>query len=148
MSRRLDAERLALWREFRRAATRVEDELAELLEREHNIDVATYELLERLNDAGGRARMADLAAALVINRSTFTRLVDRLDAKGLVTRELTDDDGRGVVAVLTSRGRRTFVKARPAYRRALQDAFARHLTDTDLAALHRVFNKVDGETIT
>jgi DNA-binding MarR family transcriptional regulator len=142
VARRLDAERLALWRGLHAATRSVQAEIERELRVEHGVEVNAYEVLAHLEAAGGSARVIDVADALVINRSTFTRLVDRLDSAGLVARELTEDDGRGLVLVLTNRGRRLATKVRPAYRRAVQRAFNQHVTDTDLAALQRFLGKV------
>jgi DNA-binding MarR family transcriptional regulator len=138
---RLDAERLALWRQLRRMAATIDAELDADLRAEVGLDRTSFETLAYLAEHEGRARMTEIAASLVVNASTFTRVVDRLDARGLVTRELTTDDGRGVIATLTRKGERTFVRSRPVYRRAVQRLFNRYLTDSDLTALHRVLNK-------
>ncbi len=143
MTKRLDAKRLALWRELHHALADADRYVAGELAAETGLELSSFEVLALLVDHGGRARMQELSGALVINRSTFTRIVDRLHAQGLVSRELTDDDGRGVVAVLTRKGERTYLRGRPAYRRAVQRRFARHLTETDIAALGRIINKLE-----
>lgn len=142
MARRLDAERLATWRALRASVREVDADIDATLRDEHGIERSAYEVLAYLEAAGGQARIQEVADALVINRSTFTRLVDRLDSAGWLTRELTAEDGRGLVLVLTNRGWRTAAKVRPAYRRAVQRAFNRHVTDTDLAALQRLLGKL------
>ena len=48
--------------------------------------------------------MTELADAVLLSRSGVTRLVDRLERGGLVSRARVDSDGRGVVAVLTPLG--------------------------------------------
>jgi DNA-binding MarR family transcriptional regulator len=146
MGKRLDAERLGLWHQYRRACARIDTELAAEIEAESGVELSSFEVLDLLDRSGGRARMQDLSDALVMNRSTFTRLIDRLDGRGLVSRELTSDDGRGVVAVMTRKGQRAFLRARPVYRRMVQRQFARHLTDTDVAALHRILSKLDSRS--
>lgn len=142
MARRLDAERLATWRLLRASVRAVDAEIDAVLRDEHGIERGAYEVLAYLEANGGQARVQEVADSLVINRSTFTRLVDRLDSSGWVTRELTVDDGRGLVLVLTARGWRTAAKVRPAYRRAVQRSFNQHVTDTDLAALQRLLGKL------
>ena len=51
-------------------------------------------------------RMSELAARLDQAESTVTRLVDRMEAGGLVERRTSPPDRRCVVATLTSNGRR------------------------------------------
>lgn len=53
----------------------------------------------------GPLRSADLALALRVDRSTATRMCDRLLRKGLVSRRRLADDRRGVRITLTATGR-------------------------------------------
>jgi DNA-binding MarR family transcriptional regulator len=147
VAKRLDAERLDLWRQLRRTTASIAEAVADDLEADLGIELATFELLSALEGAGGRCRMQELASLLVVNRSTLTRMVDRLDNRGLVLRELTTTDGRGVYAVLTKKGQRAYLKARPVYRRSLQREFARRLTESDVMALHRVLNKMTDPSV-
>jgi len=72
---------------------------------EHPITLGAYDVLVQLAEAPERRlRMAELADAVLLSRSGVTRLVDRLEVAGMVTRERFDGDGRGVVAVITTKG--------------------------------------------
>lgn len=72
---------------------------------EHPITLGAYDVLVQLAEAPERRlRMAELADAVLLSRSGVTRLVDRLEGAGMVTRERFDGDGRGVVAVITTKG--------------------------------------------
>ena len=53
----------------------------------------------------GTRRMHELADALVIERYNLTRLVDRLEHEGLVTRARSSDDGRAAYVTITNAGR-------------------------------------------
>jgi DNA-binding MarR family transcriptional regulator len=55
--------------------------------------------------ARGPQRLIDLAEALDVNRSTATRMCDRLDAKKLVRRSRLPSDRRTVRIALTPQGR-------------------------------------------
>src|SRR5262245_59727794 len=64
--------------------------------------LAWYDVLWALERVPrGRVRMHELADAVVITRSNLTRLVDRLEAAGLVRRDRCCADRRGAEAVLT-----------------------------------------------
>ncbi len=65
----------------------------------------------------GRTRLGALAERLEVNASSALRLVDRLVAAGMVSREEVENDRRAVDLELTSRGRR-LVDAVTARRRA------------------------------
>lgn len=101
----LEPAELAAWRTFLRAHAQLTRVLeAELLAREQ-LSLAAYDVLVQLAEAPGRRlRMADLAEALLFSRSGVTRLVDRLERIGLISRCRADDDRRGVLAELTQCG--------------------------------------------
>ena len=66
--------------------------------------LAWYDVLLELERAGGELRVGELGERLVIEPHNVTRLLDRLEAKGLLERRRAADDQRGVWAVLTRRG--------------------------------------------
>jgi len=103
--RRPAKDELNAWRNFLRAHAHVTRALERELLVEQQLSLAAYDVLVQLAEAPGRQlRMTDLAEAVLLSRSGVTRLVDRLEQAGLVARERTSDDGRGVVAVLTEDG--------------------------------------------
>jgi DNA-binding MarR family transcriptional regulator len=75
------------------------------------LDLDDYDVLLQLRRAGGRARMSDVAAAVLISRASTTRVVDRLVARGLVERLDHPGDRRVVVVGLTPTGRRVQARA-------------------------------------
>jgi DNA-binding MarR family transcriptional regulator len=98
---------VALWEEFDLAHRSVVRQLDRVLEREHDLSLHGFELLSALASATGtakRLRMSDLAARLQLTPSGVTRLVERLEADGSVTRLRDDADRRVVHAQLTTRG--------------------------------------------
>ncbi|WP_229686089.1 MarR family winged helix-turn-helix transcriptional regulator [Longimycelium tulufanense] len=96
---------LTAWRSFLRAHARITRRLEAELIAEQRLSLAAYDVLVQLAEAPERRlRMTELADAVLLSRSGVTRLVDRLERIGLVVRERADEDGRGVVAVLTRRG--------------------------------------------
>ena len=103
--RRPNAAELDIWRNFLRAHANITRALERELLVEQRLSLAAYDVLVQLAEAPGRMlRMTDLADAVLLSRSGVTRLVDRLEQAGLVARERTTADGRGVVAVLTESG--------------------------------------------
>lgn len=144
MATRPDPERLAVWRSLLEAHATITQRLAAELEAERDLPMSWYEVLLQLNEAGGRLRMQELAARMLVNKSSLTRLVDRLEDAGYVTREPCETDGRGHFAVITRDGRETFRRAAPLHLRGIQREFGRHLTESDVIALQRVFAKLPG----
>jgi DNA-binding MarR family transcriptional regulator len=68
-----------------------------------DVTLAQYRVLIELASRGPQ-RLADLAAALRVDRSTATRMCDRLVRKRLVTRRRTSEDRRGVRISLSPAG--------------------------------------------
>src|SRR3546814_9100266 len=60
-------------------------------------------------------RMAQLARAAALSSSATTRLVNRLEDRGLLTRILCADDRRGIYTELTPAGRELLESARPTH---------------------------------
>ena len=70
------------------------------------LPLSRYDVLLNLAEApGGRLRMQELSASVLLSKSGLSRLVDRMVAAGLVRRERCEDDRRGWFAVLTDQGR-------------------------------------------
>ena len=88
-------------------------------------------------------RMSDLAASLGLAESTTTRLVDRLEAAGLVQRG-THADRRCVVATLTGSGQKVIEQVRQE-RRAFLTEILEPLPRKERAELVRLFGRVAQE---
>jgi DNA-binding MarR family transcriptional regulator len=140
--RQPDAERLAVWRAFLDAHANITNMLEHELQAERDLPLAWYEVLFHLSEAGGRLRMAELSERLVVNKSSLSRMCDRLESAGLVRRDAVPEDARGIYAVLTKQGREVLRRAGPTHLRGVYDHFASYLTDTDVTALQRVFAKL------
>lgn len=96
-----------------------------------------YDVLLALHRAPGqRLRLSDLADDVLFSRSGLTRLVDRIEAKGLLCRQRCPDDRRGAFAVLTEAGRKALAETWPAYRKQIETRFSDHLTAAQARAIH------------
>ena len=69
---------------------------------------------------GKRLRMVDIAGLLTIGKSAVTKTADRLQDRGLITRERDPSDRRTVYATLTTEGEKAFAAAQPAFADAVQ----------------------------
>jgi DNA-binding MarR family transcriptional regulator len=107
------------------------------------VSFTEYEILVRLSESEGRQlRMAHLADALCHSRSRVTHTIQRMEGKGLVVRELSSDDGRGVVARMTEEGMALLVAAAPEHVTGVREHLIDLASPQDLAALGRVMNAV------
>jgi len=106
-------------------------------------ELGWYDVLWALERAPRRRlRMHELAAQTVITRSNLTRLVDRLEAAGLVMRERDGEDRRGAFAVLTAAGRQLRGRMWKVYGRAIEEHFDKHLTSEEAAAMRACLLRV------
>ena len=114
------------WRGFLRAHATVVRSLEGDLQAEHELPLASYDVLVQLSEAPDRRlRMTELADRVLLSRSGLTRLADRLEREGLLTREPCPSDARGTLAVLTDAGLERLRKAWPTHLRGVQHVLSR-----------------------
>jgi DNA-binding MarR family transcriptional regulator len=113
------------------------------LEAAHGLPLTSYEVLKYLADAEGqKMRMCDLASSVILSRSGLTRLVDRLERDGLLTRESCASDARGAFAKLTPAGREKLLAARATHLAGVRSLFLEHLSEDELEVLGAVWARV------
>ncbi|MFC3452157.1 MarR family winged helix-turn-helix transcriptional regulator [Amycolatopsis speibonae] len=145
MTNWLDANQQRDWRAFIEGSVRFVDLLDRRLREQHGLSLAEYELLVRLSEADGRSmRMADLAESAYYSRSRLSHRINGLEARGLVQRESTADDGRGVRARLTDQGHETLLRAAPDNLRTVREHFVDVIEPEDLQAVGRAMRAVSG----
>jgi len=140
----LDPTRLAAWEAFVFAHAAVVGRIERELAADPGLVPLTwYDVLAALSEAPRRRlRLSELAREVVLSRSGLTRLVDRLEAAGLIRREACPDDRRGTLAVLTPAGDAALRRTWPAYARGIDAHFARHLDDDEARALSTALGRI------
>ncbi|MEV4359013.1 MarR family transcriptional regulator [Nonomuraea sp. NPDC052116] len=140
----LTAEELAVWRMMQRAQVRITRHLEAELLVAHDLPLASYEVLVQLAEAPERRlRMNDLAGRVLLSRSGLTRLIDRLQRDGLVSREACADDARGLFAVLTDAGAERLAEATPTYLRGVRTQFLDLLGAEEITRVRAMVAKLD-----
>ncbi len=105
MTRWLSHEEQVHWRSWLTAMTLVPEALGRELQESHGLTLADYDILVRLSESESHSlRMSELAHKTLVSRSRLTHQVDRMERAGLVTRQVCEDDGRGLLAVMTDKG--------------------------------------------
>ena len=99
-------------------------------------------LLELRRAPDGRLRLSEIGGKILLGKSNVTRVVDRLEARGLARREDCPSDRRGAFAVLTAAGRELLAQMWPAYRRSLAKHFGARLTEAEAARLAALLGKL------
>lgn len=108
---------------------------AELLA-EHSLTINDYEALLHLAKAeDGRMRRVDLAGRLLLTASGVTRLLDGLEAAGLVDKASCASDRRVTYAVLTPAGRERLRQASGSHVAAVRAVFEDRYTEEEIVHL-------------
>ena len=132
---------LQAWRALYRADTLLFTHLDNTLRARLKMSYFEHEVLRALDGAGGRMRMAPLAAELMISRSGATRLIGKLEDKdGWVVRRNTPEDRRATWAELTADGRKALDAARPVVEAVVSTFFADHVSNEDLHRASRILD--------
>lgn len=87
----------------------------------HKITAAQFNVLILLSEAPAGLRASDLTAALVVDPSSITYVLDRMEARGWLRRVADHDDRRASRIVLTAAGRDLHRQVAPLYFAALQE---------------------------
>ena len=141
---RLDAGRVAAWRSLGVVVADVQRKVEAGLLDDYDLPLVWFEILAALQAAGGATRVGELCDVLHELPSSLSRRLDRLEEHGFVDRVATPmpDDKRAVTVKLTREGRAEWRDANVTYRRMVQQHFANVLSDSDIAALQRIFGKL------
>jgi DNA-binding MarR family transcriptional regulator len=138
-----DPEAVRAWRSFLEAHASLVDALERDLMEERGLPLAFYDVLVHLGAAPeGRLRMQELAERLLLSRSGFTRLCDRMESAGLLQRARCPSDRRGIYAVITREGTKALEAAAPVHLRGVEEHFARHLDSADLESLRTMLDRL------
>ncbi|ALJ21613.1 MarR family winged helix-turn-helix transcriptional regulator [Microbacterium sp. No. 7] len=98
-------------------------------------------LLTVTRGEGATARLRDVTANMLISQPTVSRLVDRMVARGLISKCPDPMDGRGAMVRATERGSELFRRVSTAHGRAIAARMA-VLTDDELAQLKALTTKL------
>lgn len=136
MATRVPEPHLGAWRALLSAHASLVAAIEEALAEADLPPLAWYDVLWAIRGAPDRrVRMAELAAALTLSRGGATKLADRLEAAGLLRRELADDDRRGCYAVLTDEGDEMLRRMWPVYAGVLRKLFVDTIAADEAAAI-------------
>ena len=87
-------------------------------------------------------RLRDINKRVLLTQPSVSRLIDRLTARGFVTKCSEEKDGRGVLVTLTEYGYEVFVRAARVHSKTVADYLGSRLTPDELTALTTVSHKL------
>ncbi|MFI1014512.1 MarR family winged helix-turn-helix transcriptional regulator [Streptomyces sp. NPDC020965] len=124
----------------------IETHIERALESGHGLSVREFSLLDVLSrqhsGPGGHLQMKQVAEAVVLSQSATTRLVTRLEDRGLLRRYLCETDRRGIYTDVTEAGLTLLAEARPTNAAALREAFDEAAQNPVLAPLVRTVEEL------
>jgi DNA-binding MarR family transcriptional regulator len=134
------------WIALVRTHARLWDQVETQMRHDSGLTMSRYDVLMQLDMAGGRLGLSELASTIVLSASGLSKLLDRMEASGLIRREPDPRDARSTFARITPRGRSLVKKARQSHHAWLQQAFGDALDDRDVADLSRIMGRIDART--
>jgi DNA-binding MarR family transcriptional regulator len=136
-------ERSELWTALMQGQAMIAGAVSDRLEDQAGIPLAWHEVLVRLAEAPeGRLRMQELAESAWLSKSGLTRLCDRIEEAGYLSRASCPTDRRGTFAVITELGRAKVRETAPIFARASEEFFLKHLSSGERDALRSALRKV------
>jgi DNA-binding MarR family transcriptional regulator len=136
---------LDAWIRLLRGHAATTRELSAQLIAEHSLTINDYEALLHLSRAeDGRMRRVDLAGQLLLTASGVTRLLDGLEAAGLVEKASCTSDRRVTYAVLTDAGRERLEAASRSHVAAVREVFESRFADDELGELAALLDRLPG----
>jgi len=125
---------------------RIESHIKRALQAKHELSVREFSLLDVLSrqhdGEGGHLQMKQVADAVVLSQSATTRLVTRLEERGLLARYLCPNDRRGIYTDVSPAGLELLEAARPTNNAALREALDLAARDTQLAPLVKAVEEI------
>lgn len=140
--RHLTKQELRAWTRFLDAGRLIEEVLAQHLSQDHNMPHSEYEVLVRLDGAGGSMRMAVLAAQVVSSAQKLTHTANRLERRGWIARRPVADDGRGLEATLLPPGRQALADAAGEHAALIKRFLLDRLSDDEQLQLGETMDRV------
>ncbi|MDQ2147353.1 MarR family transcriptional regulator [Alcaligenaceae bacterium C4P045] len=131
-----------LWFSFVRTHRRMIREIERRLAAADLPAYAWYDALWGLESGpDGTRRMHELADVLAIERYNLTRLIDRLEKEGFVTRTRSADDGRAAFATVTKDGRALRKKMWKIYEATVAEFFLDQFTAAEQRAFAHALDR-------
>ena len=148
----LTAEELDSWLSVVRLMTWLPWSIDQQLQRDSKLGMVEYQVLAMLSESPERTRrMSSLAEVTNASLSRLSRVVTRLEERGLVRRETDPKDGRFTNAILTEDGFQTLAAAAPGHVAHVRSLVIDLLSPERLRTLgrdaDRILSRIDTSTI-
>ena len=134
---------IAAWESLFRAQHAVLEEISRDFD-DASLSQAEYDvLLTVVRGVEQSARLRDVTSNMLISQPSVSRLVDRMVARGLITKCPDPTDGRGSLVTATEHGAAVFRRVASAHGRSIAERMA-VLSDEELTQLRAITTKLRG----
>jgi DNA-binding MarR family transcriptional regulator len=149
----LTPEELSSWLSVVKLMTWLPWSIDQQLQHDANLATVEYQVLACLSQSPKRMmRMSSMAVLTNASLSRLSRVVKRLEDRGLVRREADPSDGRFTNAILTDEGFRTIEAAAPAHVAHVRSLVIDVLSAEQLrrlgTAAERILSRIDTSAVT
>lgn len=124
------------------ASLLIKAELEQRLHEETGMLLADNEALLNAGHADAPLRMSEIASRLVLSPGGATKVIDRLEKMGYVTRSPDPHDRRATVVEITAAGREAMTRNREIIDTGLRAVWADHVTDEEAQLIVEVMDRV------
>lgn len=139
----LNDEEMELWRLILRGDWRIDRSIDEALQQGEGITVAEFSVLVVLTESEEPAvRLKEICRKLEWDRSRTSHQITRMERRGLIVKEKSECDARGVEVRVTEEGRRRIEAAAPGHVEVVRQLIFDHITEEEKAALKSFYTKV------
>lgn len=143
MNENLPPQHLKAWRLLLTMHATLIADIDKRLSDAKQIPLNWYDVLIELYEAPERRlRMSEVAERVLLTRSGLTRLVDRLENAGYLTREPDPDDRRGSYASITDAGIEAMRSAWKVYSQGINQLFAVHIKPNEVELLIDILTRM------
>jgi DNA-binding MarR family transcriptional regulator len=131
------------WQTLRMAHERVAQRLGAALGRECGLSITEFDVLLALHaHAGPGVRIGALLETVPLSQPALSRLVSRLETRGLLARSDAADDKRAIVVCLPAAGAALAERAITVHARAVHEALTSRFSEDEQAELLRILSQI------
>ena len=146
MELKLTREETTAWMGFVKSQQYLLEKVEEQLKLKGLPPLSWYDVLLELDKApDGSLRLNDLGKKVLLDKYNVTRLIDRLENEGLVSRDACPVDGRGKFACITRKGRNLRKRMWPVYYNAIKEHFLSQFNKKELGQFVNSIKKINSQ---
>ncbi len=131
------------WEVYFTTTARLSNRIESELKNSHKISLPEYNVLLQVSRAGKDGiRPSVLARHVVFSPSRLTHTVNRLIARGFLSRTSCSEDGRGGLIHLTNEGAEHFKQTALIHRNIVRSLVLDDLSEEEIEVLDRMFTRI------